>query len=771
MSKLKKPRLTAEVQAKLQDLGPELSEITIDREDCFYRYYEPSMIGGAILDEFLAFNRDKEKKGAYKFVFSDDLRKTGIIPLLQSFQTVTMLSESFDADIKECVDLNSLLDEIFNEVYQDGEFVFRSSPHLEGTGFFNKDYAYIDTVTWFISAMLSVFRLMISGKYEFTEENQKLAKLGFVRCINYLLDSFVGADADADASADRFSCGWNYTKDCEEPSLYFTFSVSEVLIDILETFNNVIRSADADYLKNRIDELIGSGELALPYEEKNAKFEQIDAQFEEFRNNLATTEGQMEGELFKEVNQEKAVYETGSPYAKLEELCKKAANQIWRIVNREDLGDLINDFFSYNLSSVVKEDSITESVSNNALFNKLFVLNIAINAGVDEDAEDKVNYFTPNGSDKYEAALSEYDAIRNKIRLAYDSVYMFYNDMVKKNMDHKVNEYILPFDERFDIHKKEIGELRRARIRIFSLEPLLVKTKTVMSDFVIQYPQYDMQIYLENILKSRLKNDKGEPLWIWEKNGYSSSANYYYVEALSSFFDYYDKYESNFIKNSNENDKAKERIRKEYLKELKQKGQPIWELEREKAELNEKLKELKAEKDGQIEELKKDNLRLLERIEALDHDPFRETMRNFVVSIIEESLSTILRQTAEAVRVKAQSELKLVEAAEEPKGEYKDIADSVKTLVRAFVSKPLYLAAHDDDDTRDAIKDEKKNAERVAKDVNELLRIYFRPIISKEKSVYVANNGYLVDPGIRDDILRLKNANPSIFPPKKNSNE
>ena len=145
-----------------------------------------------------------------------------------------------------------------------------------------------------------------------------------------------------------------------------------------------------------------------------------------------------------------------------------------------------------------------------------------MNAGIDEDKEDAINYFTLNGSTEYNKALDAYDEIRDAIRFAYDNAYLAYTRLVKKGKEYKVNEYILNFDEKFPKELTEtVKELRKAHIRVFSLMPLLVKAKTTMSEFVIKYPQYDMQIYLENILDYRVVDTVSDNdfLWVWEKDG------------------------------------------------------------------------------------------------------------------------------------------------------------------------------------------------------------------------------------------------------------
>ena len=77
--------LPPEVQSKLQDLSDSLKEVTRDLDGWCYKYYDQSILGEAIYDDFIAYNTKKLKKPEDRFAFSDDFTEDGILSQLEGF--------------------------------------------------------------------------------------------------------------------------------------------------------------------------------------------------------------------------------------------------------------------------------------------------------------------------------------------------------------------------------------------------------------------------------------------------------------------------------------------------------------------------------------------------------------------------------------------------------------------------------------------------------------------------------------------------------------
>lgn len=750
----------------LQDLSPVLREVTEGKERWVYRYCDRKSIGKAVYKDFLDFNkRIMRRRDAY--AFSADMPSEGILSMTQAFQVIATTLESFKMDddpeygqeIKEKT--LDLFDRIVDTVIQpDGGYRFDATPYLPNFDHFTEEnykFAYIDTMTWVMSAILSVFRLYIHGILELSADRLNKAKQIYEYCMRYLCESFI----DGDEKADRFACGWNYTRDCSNPSLYFTFAVSEVMIDILDTFENVIRNADIDLLQLSIDELLTD---KTSEEERNAKKEQAELIYQAQRQNLqaGTQSSIKETELFRVVNQGFDVYDAGSPYAILENLTKKAVRNIWSLTKNK----LATEFFTSDLTATLSEAVIDQSLQSDAVFNTIFVINALVNAGIDEDAEDLITFFTPNGSQEYDDALAEYDMIRDTLRIAYDNAYQLYLKMEKKKKAYKINEYTLNFDERFKGREEKVNDLRKARIRVFSLMPLLVKTKTTLGEFVIQYPQYDMQIYLENILNHRCvrSGTQDDYYWTWERGGYSSSSNYYFFSALSDFFGYYEEYELPASQNAMGNEEARKEVRELHLEELRRSDGEIGLLEAEKKRLEQQLQGLEADKA----QLQAEYAQLLERF---NNDPLRKALNDFVCTVVREhilnmaSVGDLLSVFAENLTASAQERVAMKAAqakqAEAAKDDKKDLAwydrpveeeptdtHKLEAGLRAFgsalISERLMEMLYVDKkhDLQRATEEYPEAAQKTSDDIAQALRYYLTPMAGGLPSDYVVTKGY-----------------------------
>ena len=745
--------LPESIQKKLQDLSASLKEITIDKEGWCYKYRSKKDIGKYIFDDFVKYNRDKTKKDNC-FIFSDEIEEVGLISQLQGVQVLAMLWEEFglDVDLKK---LLSLIDDVLSRIKTaEGQYRFDATPYLMDTHQFDEKYAYIDSLTWFMSAACSIFRLIINNGLDLGQERLDQLINGFVYGFKYITSSFIDVEDKS-----NFSYGWNYTGESKTPSLYFTFAVSEVLIDIYSTFETTIRESETNLVKFEIDEKFkGSSEEYAA--EIKAKKDQIEQVFVDYLNtcNQTDEEKAREKDIFNQVNDGVGVYEEGSLYQLLEEQCKKAANDVWGLTKSK----LAENFFSFDLKSNIPEEVIEQSITSDVLFNSVFIINILINAGLDEDAEDRINYYTLNESVEYKAALEEYDEMRDIMRLGYDNVYQTYVKLRKKQKDYIVNEYILTLAEDFapDFSAK-VKEMRKARIRIFSLMPLLVKTKTAMSEFVIRYPQYDMQLYLEQILDCRYLAEEGTKFWIWERDGYSSSSNYYFVNALSSFYDYYQEYELEYAKNATKNKEAKLKIREEYKKELESEGGEIYNC---RHQLKEKDLEIE-EKNKIVEELKL-------KIDEFKSDPLRETLTNFVYKAIKERIEDLItdffkgmaKDITSNAKKRATDRRNGIENADTSSVAVEETSfeDSLAELLLSIMSEPMVDVLYADDvKPEDIDKKLIQTTKRTKIDLRKVLYYYIRQInLSGDGegagSDFSKTEGYKGLPGFMRDMKTLQ---------------
>jgi hypothetical protein len=133
-------------------------------------------------------------------------------------------------------------------------------------------------------------------------------------------------------------------------------------------------------------------------------------------------------------------------------------------------------------------------------------------------------------------------------------------------------------------------------MRVFTLMPLLIRTNNVISEYLVKYPQANMRKYLGYILDNRYESED-KPQWIWEKDGFFSCSNYYYVSALGEFYAYYETYESRFIAIDASNQKLLQKIKDEHEGQLSKNGR-IADLEKKVETQKVEIARLRDERDA-----------------------------------------------------------------------------------------------------------------------------------------------------------------------------
>lgn len=777
-------------KSELQDLSREVQELAVGKVGCFYEYRPRNYAGSRIYSELLKkYAADKDC-----FVFSDDLPESGILSTAQGLAAAITVFEDFNINLKGKGEqfLEKNIDDILKKVkIGSNKFRIDASPYLNNSEIFN-DIDYIDSITWIVSSILGLVRLHIEGTYTIKDKH----KNDLVALFNYCMASINNAYIAKSKSKRKFDCGWNFAAGCEEPSLYFTFAVSELLLDILSTFENVIRGADVDLVSEKIKETIDKNGLlnsskyrdyadaineALDAANMDENVEGVEGALDSFfqfsdEEKLVISEVyqklqfirsecgehleklekngakvQREKEFFKLFNNNCAPYDEGSPYLTLEENCKKSATVIWNLTG----ANLASDFYSSNLEAIVTQDAIRSSVSSDAVFNVIFAVNTIINAGLDEDYEDKINYFTVNGSEEYINAVSEYDNMRDTLRLAYENCYQFLMRLKKENRDYKISEYSLSFDENFTKHAKIVRDLRNAHIRVFSLMPLMVRTKTVIGEFLIQYPQYDMILFLEQILKYRCWDKKSDKyLWLWETDGYSTSSNYYFISALSGFYDYYETYENVYRPNANANRAARKDIEEKYHKALMESGKAV---EKDISEFENQQKK--------IRDLEEQIAALQIKIEGYDSNPLLSALNEYITGVIKDAIVGVLSEklSEAATGIIAQTKSRINERAEQVKtlnnidrvgiedwarigtrektGIEKGMSEIMLAIMAEQLGEALYSSKQTTEDREKALDSIAKYVNRADRDVQQAMRFYLQGIADDKNSNFVANKG------------------------------
>ncbi len=621
----------------------------IQNDSVFYRYKDRKIIGHEIHKELLArFNIPKKNaRKDYKVGFSmDDSKKNiGLLSQCQGLQSLLLLTSAFGLDFAtkyvgaksneatSNLDIRGIMDLVIEDILAElkstvdendervplpeGKYIFGATPY--DTDAFDTKYAYIDCVTWVIPTFLLVLRYHVDiGEIcRFEKELVSVIKSG----LQYLNEAYIKSTTTEKEK--KLTCGWNFTRDCEEPSLYFTFAVAECYADLFTTFSAYLKDVKAVRDSERLgipldaetekrvreekalyDQAVESGALSkIRYEKEEKSVFGVEDSYNELRRlYIAISDGAAEFD---------------SAYGTLESNCKEVAGMVWSLVK-----DKFADYFYYNdLHATITEDDLRMSTTNDALFNSVYIINILLDTGLDEDInkeikearlalkldETKEDELTDEDRRYYQAKLAEktreYNNLLETCQLALQKAIRAYENLKSESREYIVDQFLVGFNEKLVKLESKVRELRKLRIRVFSLLPLFVKTNSVISEYLIKYPQSSMKKYLGYILENRyIDRSKNVSHWIWEQDGYFSASNYYYISALGEFYSYYDEYEHKYVSRTFD----RESIRVAYKEELDKPNGEIGKLKEDLKKKDKEFEKLTASKNSEIAQLKEE---------------------------------------------------------------------------------------------------------------------------------------------------------------------
>ena len=201
------------------------------------------------------------------------------------------------ADNNNCYDLNPILD-----------------PEINSELFTDSHNNYVGAMTWALSLFCQVRVSERRGLFELTEDEHKQVFKHIRHIIKFFVNSVVG-------TPDK-PLGWGYANGCDEPSLFFTYSVVEAFADFDD---NVLNTPE-----------IGADDELITY------------------INTSDTGSDPYTETFKEI-------------------CYRIGDRAWDLFKDVLKTNFFSDNFSENFK-VVSKDEILNSSRSSVLFNTLYVI-------------------------------------------------------------------------------------------------------------------------------------------------------------------------------------------------------------------------------------------------------------------------------------------------------------------------------------------------------------------------------------------------------------
>lgn len=703
-------------QAKMQKMEQ-------DGASTIFPVYKPKDEVGKYI--FAALNNRLIDLGSGKLgIPMDDVeKKVGLLSQCQGLQTLVSLVNDFGLDFDDVSYdtlhhrsirniMDAILKDIINhlrvsdvEIDEDADeeanarelFIFDASPY--DSAHFDVNISSIETITWVLPTFFQI--LVIHAKAgQICKWERNLVRI--IRYgLRYINDSYIDGSKNSDGKG--LKIGWNFAKNCEEPSLYFSFCVGECFLDMFATFDEVLKHPYNVMYESVYGLPVDTKERAK-FNAQQKKFRKEEQENADKPKDVARHDYYNEMvRLFRMINSndrigEQDAYEdisvdASGRYGLLEKHLKDVAREVWKYVQN----NLADKFFYNDLATTLTEEDLRMSTTSDALFNTVYIVNILIDAGMDEilqlemqSAELKASdeSLTPEEQRK-QANLAdrkqrEYSNLLESCQLAVQRAFRTYESMESDGKDYIVDQFLIGFNERFVTHKERVNDLRKLRMRVFSLLPMLIHTNNVINTYLVKYPQVNMQKYTGYIMKNRYAEGTEEELmnqWIWEKDGYFSGSNYYYVNAVKELYEYYEQYEEVYIPIGVENQKREQ----EYYKKLTGPSGEITLLKAEHAKNKEEQDQQIARQQEQIAQLEA----LLEA-EKLKKPTIEDGIRDLIHKEIEQQFVTRLTQAfTQASKVLAPN---TVDPTQDENGMYAGMYQAMLEMVVAesYGKNPVY---------------------------------------------------------------------------------
>lgn len=618
--------------AEMNDEDRALTDIIDKRSDSkviFNRYKNKKEIAQQIAKVLFSkkYNSGKgnqAKKFARGFYNTDmDRTQVGLLTQCLGMQAISSLN-GFGMDMSSYTDIvDHTLNDIFkqigftSEVYEKivamGDnldygkelLTFNMTPFVKSNDYEDDDDAFaintcVESACNVLKSLVETRDMIIRQEYDghcltLTFESQPVTSAKMTEMIEHLVKYTIGWICSACIPAKKtihYSIGgkmaksslvgylgWNFFKVSEtdeeyEPSMYMTYSVCSAYMSVYQSLQEVFEDAD----KNRINEA-----PSYIYTQNKRFYELIVKVFKEFQLQC------MSAGRYEEMRANGLI-----------------GNEI----------DLASKFIGQNYVEMDFDD-IENSTTNDAVINTVLHVLILIYSGIDLDYD----------------IMGKGDEFFDEMQYALQNILRCYKYLLKEDKTYIVEQYVLSFKEKMPSAVAPLAKvLRRQRIQVASLLPLLIRAYNEVSRYLIKYPQKQNIEYLKLILDNRSDSDKGKE-WAWDKEGYNITSENYFIKALFNFYEYYEQYEECYIEPEEVLKNEREKLKTEADKRIEA-------LRKEWSQDKESYKQIIAEKDKTIRELTVNREPLIKEIIAIIDETMTDNFDRYLIEALSKRIAT-----------------------------------------------------------------------------------------------------------------------------------
>ncbi|MBE6820917.1 MAG: hypothetical protein E7516_07685 [Ruminococcaceae bacterium] len=447
------------------------------------------------------YSDDKSKRAGF---LSNVYGNVGVMTLVNRMNVE--LGDEDKAELEQ--NICYILDYIEKNGYTLYPYISEEDNKDGATRLFNRNYPHIGSMTWAISFFVSVRKACRQGvidleKYPSKKSLNETYSDVLIKQIKEIIVKFNEAFID-----DGELLGWSFTKECETPSLFYTYSVLEAFSDFDDNVLNLASDdSDAEEDKELIDAINGDAK----YDERLT---------ERWKKN-----------------------------------CYRVADKAWDAYKDVLKDSFIDDNFLKGFKTISRSD-IVRANSSNALFNTIYLVFILFYGYVNSRKEEDGDH-------------AGADDVVQTMKAALQNVQRIYDQLKGNGLGYIVDTYYIVFNSKnrnSDRGDKYTVKFNRKKLVDAKLLPTLVKANNVIAFYIDQYPVKQMSELFKDLLNNLPAK---EGVYVWEADEYDVKITERYIEAIADFYAYYDKYERLYSENFNQNYAITERERRDIEEQTK----------------------------------------------------------------------------------------------------------------------------------------------------------------------------------------------------------
>ncbi|MCL2755487.1 MAG: hypothetical protein FWE45_00325 [Firmicutes bacterium] len=485
-----------------------------DQDDTFKVYKDRKILGSLVFKDLLDRRSGIDSNGnpLEGFYLTPKNREVGLMTRLIGLNGVLNLISRYNVEPTDA-EKKIIYKDIKDVLAYIEKHGYDASPYLDDdtNAFYFKEnrvdgkkISYMDSRTWAFSLFLEIRKL---HNIETAKGGKKLLDFSpFIESVNtriklalrFFVDSVV-IDKNGDA------VGWGFANGCEEPSLYFTYTLLEAFSDFEDAC------------------LLGSNR---------------DEDFLEFLNEGNTYDKPIEDEF--------------------RDKCFRVGDIAWNMFGHIIKDAFVSDRFDDKFR-IIPRDEIINSSRSNVLFNTIYIVFIWLYSYKNNHEIRPTQW----GNIESEDAIDKCEDVKVAMAQALSLVQTLYDELVSEGKDSIVSRHIIAFDQDHKIER--FGkELNDANILTASLLPMLAKANNLVAFYIHKFPQQKMGVLFERMIGARLLS--GE--WLWANRLFDLLSTVRYIGSIADFYDYYDTFEKKYAEKSTSTSKMKKDLTDELKREL-----------------------------------------------------------------------------------------------------------------------------------------------------------------------------------------------------------